>query len=158
MFRARRIPLVLPAVLILALGASGCGGGKEQVTSAELVQKADAICRTEQTKFDQIQTHAPANASIAADQTKELIDISQAASSELRDLEPPDSLSAPYDRYLGARDSAVEQMRRGQDAADDQDSAAYAAAQTAVAKSASQRSQLARAVGLKVCGANPRSG
>jgi hypothetical protein len=159
MFRARRILPVLPAVVILALDASGCGGGgKEQVTAAELVQKADGICRTEQIKFDQIQAHPPANASIAADQTKELIDVSRAATSDLRDLEPPDSLTTPYDRYLESRDSAVDEMGRGQDAADDQNSAGYAAAQTAVAKNASRRSQLARAVGLKVCGSNPRSG
>jgi hypothetical protein len=157
MIRRRAALISVPAIAIAAVGG-GCGSGKDQVSAAELVQKADGICRTEQAKFDQIQAHPPANASIAADQTKELIDVSQAASSDLRDLDPPDSLAAPYDRYLDSRDTAVDQMKRGQDAAENQDSAGYAAAQTAVAKSAPRRHQLARAVGLKVCGANPSSG
>jgi hypothetical protein len=156
MTRPRSALLTLPAIAIVAAGCGG--GGKDQVSAAELVQKADGICRTEQAKFVQIQAHPPANASIAADQTKELIDVSQRTSSDLRDLEPPDSLSGPYDRYLDARDSAVEQMKRGQDAAENQDSAGYTAAQTAVANSASSRRRLARKVGLTVCGSNPSSG
>jgi len=61
MSRARMIPMVVPAFAILGL-AAGCGGGKDQVSAAELVQKADQICRQEQTKFTQIQTHPPVNA------------------------------------------------------------------------------------------------
>jgi len=156
MLRPRSILLPLPAVVII--GLSGCGSGKEQVSPAELVQKADGVCRVEQTKFDQIQAHPPANASIAADQTKELIDVAEAASSDLGELEPPESLSASFDRYLGARNRAVDEMRKGRDAAEDQDSAGYAAAQTAVAKGAPQRRRLAGALGLRVCGSNPRSG
>jgi len=158
MIRASRSLLVLPAVVILAIDGAGCGSSKEQISAAELVQKADAICRTEQTKFDQIQAHPPANASIAADQTKELVGVTDTATSDLRDLEPPDELRSPYDAYLESRDDAADQMKRGQDAADDQDPSGYAAAQSAVAKSAPQRRKLAQAVGLKVCGANPGAG
>jgi hypothetical protein len=145
-------------VSFAALAAIGCGSSKQQVSAAELVQKADAICRDEQAKFNQIQAHPPANASIAADQTKELIDVTSAASSDLRDLKPPDELSSPYDAYLQARDDTADQMKRGEDAADNQDSAGYSAAQTAVSRSAARRQKLAAAVGLKVCGSNPRSG
>jgi len=143
---------------VLAVIGVGCGSSKQQVSATELVQKADAICRDEQAKFDQIQAHPPANASIASDQTKELIDVTNAASSDLRDLGPPDQLSAPYDAYLQARDAAVDQMKRGQDAADNQDAAGYSAAQTAVARAALRREKLATAVGLRVCGSNPSSG
>jgi len=145
-------------VAVAAVIGVGCGSSKQQVSATELVQKADAICRDEQAKFDQIQAHPPANASIASDQTKELIDVTNAASSDLRDLEPPDQLSAPYDAYLQARDAAVDQMKRGQDAADNQDSAGYSAAQTAVARAALRREKLATAAGLRVCGSNPSSG
>ena len=157
MSRAHSALLSLPVLAIAAMGG-GCGSSKEELSAAELVQKADRICRQEHAKFEQIQAHAPANASIAADQTKELIDASEAAGSVLRDLEPPESLSNPYELYLKARDSAVEQMKRGREAAESQDSAGYAAAQTAVAKSAPRRRELADAVGLKVCGSNPRAG
>jgi hypothetical protein len=45
-------------------------------------------------------------------------------------------------------------MKRGKSAAEDQDSAGYGAAQAAVARDASQRRKLARALGLKVCSGN----
>ena len=45
-------------------------------------------------------------------------------------------------------------MKKGQDAADNQDSHAYGAAQAAVSRSASERSKLAKSLGLKVCGSN----
>ena len=157
MARARSASLAVPAVAIVAL-TGGCGSGKDEISESELRQRADAICREEQSRFDRIQSHAPANASIAADQTEELIGVSEAASSDLRDLEPPDSLGDAYAVYLEARDRAVEQMKRGREAAEERDSAGYAAAQTAVAKSAPQRRRLAAALGLQACGANPKSG
>jgi hypothetical protein len=157
MGRFGTIPLgLLIAALPLAVG--GCGSGKEEVSASELTQKADAICREEQDRFDQVQAHAPANASIAADQTKELIDVSEAASSDLGDLEPPEELRDRYDAYLEARAKATDEMKKGEEAAGDQDARAYAAAQTAVAKAAPERRRLASALGFRVCGANPRSG
>jgi hypothetical protein len=156
MYRARSAAIVAGVVAAVAV-AAGCGSSKQQLSATELVQRADAICRNEQAKFAQIQGHPPANARVAADQTKELIDVAQSASSDLRALEPPERLSAPYDAYLGARDAAVEQMERGQDAADNGDSSGYSAAQAAAARGAHRRQKLAAALGLKVCGANPRS-
>jgi hypothetical protein len=157
MFRARRIPFLLPAGLILALGASGCGGGKQQVSAAELVQKGDAICRDELSKFREIQTEPPANASEAADQTKDLINAAEDANSSLDDLEPPDALQGTYGSYLDARDRAVDQMKRGQGAAENQDSNAYGAAQAAVVHTQPQRRKLAASLGLQTCSANPGS-
>jgi len=148
--------MVIAASVIFA--GAGCGSSKEKLNAGELAEKADAICRDEQAQFDQIQAHSPANASIAADQTKDLIDATEAASSDLSDLEPPDQLRYPYDAFLRARDGALDQMKKGRDAADSQDSAGYSSAQTAVAKSAAPRHRLAAAVGLKVCGSNPSSG
>jgi hypothetical protein len=145
------IPMVVPAFAILALGAGCGGGGKDQVTAAELIQKADGICRQEQTKFSQIQTHPPANAPDAADQTKELVQTAESAGSQLGDLEPPDDLRAPFESYLSARGRAIDQMKHGQDAAENQDSRAYGASQAAVVRTAPERRRLARAVGLKVC-------
>jgi hypothetical protein len=157
MVRVRIASLAFPAIVITAL-ASGCGSGKDEMSAAELRQNADAICREEQSRFDRVQATAPANASIAADQTKELIGVSEAASSDLGDLEPPDSLADAYDSYLDARGRALDQMKRGQVAAENRDSAGYVAAQTAVAKGAAERRRFAAALGLQVCGANPKSG
>jgi hypothetical protein len=155
MSRATRLLPIPMAFLLLVLLVWGCGGGgKDEVTAAELVQRADAICAKERSSFARIQSHAPPNASVAADQTDELIKATQDASSQLRDLKPPQELEAEYDRYLQARDRVLDQMNRGKDAAEDRDSAAYGAAQAAVARDASQRRKLARAVGLRVCGSS----
>jgi hypothetical protein len=156
MSRAGRTISVFPALAILAL-AGGCGGGGQQVTAAELVQKGDQICRQEQTGFSQIQAHPPANASDAADLTKALVKTAESADSKLSDLQPPDELKVQLDSYLSARDRAVDQLKKGQDAAENQDSATYGAAQAAVVQSAPERRRLARAVGFKVCSANPGS-
>jgi hypothetical protein len=156
MFRASRVLAPISTLAIVALGG-GCGGGSDQVSAAELVQKGDAICREERASFARVQVHPPANASVAADQTGELIQATERATSALRDLEPPDQLRSGYERYLEARDRVIDQMKRGRDAAENQVSAAYGAAQAAVAREAPERHHLARALGLKVCGSG-RSG
>ena len=147
------LSLVLPVLLIGALG-TGCGGGKQQVSATELDQKADQACREEQTKFEQIQATPPASAPEAAEQTKELIDVAKSASSAIDDLEPPDALRTPLEIYLDARDRAIDQMKKGQDAAENQDSKGYGEAQAAVVKSAPQRRKLADSLGFKVCSAS----
>src|SRR3954447_16752047 len=154
--RATRSLLVLPALAILSLGIS-CGGSKQQVSAAELDAKADQICRTEQTKFEQIQAKPPASASEAADQTKELIQVAETASSAIDDLAPPDALREALDMYLGARDDAIDRMKRGQDAAENQDSRSYGQAQTAVAKSAPRRKRLADSLGFRLCSSSAKA-
>jgi hypothetical protein len=154
MFRAKRALPLIPAVAILSLGG-GCGGGSEQVSATELVQKADAACREERRSFDRIQAHPPPNASVAAAQTAELVSATEKANSQLRELEPPDQLRAAYERYLAARDHVLDEMKRGQDAAESQDSRAYGAAQAAVARDAPQREKLAQSLGFKVCSTSP---
>jgi hypothetical protein len=153
MTRARRLPMVLAISAIGVFGA-GCGGGKAQVSAAELDQKADQACREEQAKFEQIQKTPPANASEAADQTKALIQVAESTSSAIDDLEPPDALRMPLEIYLDARDRAIDEMKKGQDAAENQDSRTYGTAQAAVAKSAPQRKKLAVSLGFKVCSAS----
>jgi hypothetical protein len=150
MFRDRRLLLVVPALAILSLGG-GCGGGKQEVSASALDQKADEACRTEQTKFQQIQATPPANATEAADQTKDLIQVAEDTSSAIDDLEPPDALQMPLEIYLNARERAIDEMKKGQDAAENQDSRGYGEAQAAVAKSAAQRKKLADSLGFKAC-------
>jgi hypothetical protein len=157
MFRPISLAIALCALPIVALAAGCGGGGKEKVTAAELSQKGDQICREEQHRFAQIQAHPPPNASVAADQTKELIDVADAANSDLGDLEPPESIQARYSAYLDARDRVVDQMKRGADAAESQNSTAYSAAQSAAAKTNPRRRHLAASLGFKVCSANPGS-
>jgi hypothetical protein len=156
MSRASRILPLIPTVVILSL-AGGCGGGKEEVSAAELAQKAAVICGRERSSFARIQAHPPPNASVAADQTSELIKATEDANSQLRDLRPPEELESAYDRYLQARDRVLDEMNRGKDAAENQDSAAYGTAQAAVARGAKQRRTLARLLRLRVCSSSAAS-
>jgi hypothetical protein len=138
--------------VVFGVGVAGCGGGgKQEVSAADLVQKADTTCREERSSFDRIQAHPPPSASVAADQTGELIRATEKANSQLRELEPPDELQSAYAQYLVARARVLDEMRRGQDAAESRDSATYGAAQAAVARDATHRRKLARALGLRVC-------
>jgi hypothetical protein len=147
--------MVLALSFIVALGAGcGGGGGKQQVTAAELIQKADQACHEEQGRFRQIQATPPANADEATDQTKALVEAAENASSAIGDLNPPDALRTRLDTYLSARDRAINEMKKGQDAAENQDSRAYGAAQAAVTKGSLQRKKLAGSLGFKVCSRN----
>jgi hypothetical protein len=149
---------IVPILIAVALGVAlpGCGGGgSKQVSAAELVQKADAACREERSSFDRIQARPPPNPSVAAAQTGELISATEKANSQLRDLEPADELRSAYERYLDARDQVVDEMKRGQDAAENQDAGAYGAAQASVARDAPERQKLAAALGFKVCSSSP---
>jgi hypothetical protein len=121
------------------------------VSSSELVQRADQICSDERDRFDQIQAAPPPSAAVAVDQTGELIDATEAALADLRDMEPPESQRDTYDTYLDARDQVVDEMKKGKQAAEDRDSAAYGAAQDAVAKGSAERQKLADELGFKVC-------
>ena len=150
MSRPRWIALTVPVVAI-GVALPGCGGGSDRVSAAELVQMADEICGKERSSFGRIQAHPPPNASVAADQTNELIRVTEHANSGLRDLRPPEELEPAYDRYLEARDRALDQLKQGREAAEDQDSAAYGAAQAAAAADAPERRKLAEALGLKGC-------
>jgi hypothetical protein len=151
MLRASRSVLVIPAIALLAIHGGGCDGGEDRLSVAELVRGADEICGKERASFARIQENPPPNAPVAADQTAELIEATRDANAQLRDLKPPEELQPAYDRYLEARDLALDQMKRGRDAAEERNSATYGAAQAAVARDAPQRQKLAQAVGLKVC-------
>jgi hypothetical protein len=152
-----RIPAAAVAALAIAasalLGVSGCGGGGPQsVDAAELVQKGDEICAEAKSRFAEIQSQPPANAGDAADQTGQVIDAAEREIDRLRDLEPPDELRAAYDRYLDAQERALDLFRKGREAAENQDSDGYVAAQEAEVGAGTKREKLARAVGFKVCG------
>jgi hypothetical protein len=141
-------PLLVLAITALA---AGCGGGPQAVSSAELVQKGDEICAHARDQFAKVQAEPPANASEAADQTQQLVDVTHDELTSLRDLEPPDEQRAAYNRYLEAFQRADDLFKQGKEAADNQNGDGYATAQAAVAAGAKKRQQLAQALGFKDC-------
>jgi hypothetical protein len=153
MLAAMRCTRWIAPLLIIAVSAlaAGCGGGPQAVSSAELVQRGDEICGHARAQFAKVQAGAPANASEAADQTQQLIGVTDDELASLRDLEPPDEQRAAYNRYLEAFQRAVDLFKQGKDAADNQNGDGYATAQAAVAAGAKKRQQLAQALGFKEC-------
>jgi hypothetical protein len=150
-------PLRAPAGAVAALAATallagaGCGEDAEPVTAAELVSRGDAICAEGRQRFAEVQSEAPPNATAAAAQTAELVQIATDELNELREIRPPEELREPYDRYLEARGRALELLERGQEAAEDQNAEAYGKAQAEAAAAQAERLKLARAVGFKQC-------
>jgi hypothetical protein len=148
---------VVPLAVIALAAVAGCGG-PEQVSAAELVQKGDAICREEQSKFAQIQATPLVNASEGADRADQLHGVAEDSIDSLRDLEPPEPQRAAYSRYLDAKESTLQYFDKGKEAADNRDGRAYSAAETAVAQGAPERATLAKALGFKVCSQGPGTG
>jgi hypothetical protein len=149
---------LVPAGLLLVALMVGCGGGKEQVTAAELVQKGDQICREEQSKFTEIQAAPLVNASDGADQAQALHDVAKDSIDNLRHLEPPGPQQDAYNSYLDAKENTLQYFDQGKEAADNGDGSGYAAAEAAVARGAPERARLARALGFKACSQGPGNG
>lgn len=143
------IPLVVFAGAVAVF--AGCGGGSEEVSAEQLVQKGDDVCRGVQERFAEIQTQPPASASEGAEQAGELLGVADDAQTELRDIDPPEELRDRYDGYLDARDEVSDALERGKQAAEDQDGAAYGQAQEEAGAGAPERQRLARGLGFKVC-------
>jgi hypothetical protein len=147
----RTAALLAAAAALAAVGIAGCGGGSEEVSAEELVQKGDEVCGKVQERFAEIQAAPPASATEGAEQAGELLGVADDAQGELRDLEPPEKLRDRYDAYLDARESVSDELERGKQAAEDQDGEAYGKAQEEAVGGAPERRKLARKLGFRVC-------
>lgn len=147
--------LIAAALLAAAMAGCGSGDGDDRLDAAELVSRADALCRSGQQRFASIQKAEPATAEEAARQTEVLVGVAAAELDELRGLRPPGELSSAFDSYLAARTAALELLERGRDAAADRDAARYTKVQAELAAGAAERRRLARAVGFEVCSQAP---
>ncbi len=153
MIRPAPTTIALLAASAAAL-AAGCGEG-DPLSAEELVSRGDEICREGADRFAEIQERPPDSAGDAAEQTEELVEVAEDDLERLEDLRPPEQLSDRYERYLEARREALETLTDGRDAAEDGDARGYEAAQTEVVREGARRRKLARAVGFKVCSAEP---
>lgn len=161
MHAGKRMEWATPAVVIAAVLVAGCGGGSgsststttsgEPLTKQELIAQGDAICAQALQKFQQLQQNPPTTAEDAATLTQQLIDITEAELSQLRDLSPPASLQSSLDDYLDSLDKNVAVLKQGLKAAQQNDASGYAKAQAKTVSQQVERLQLARAVGFKEC-------
>jgi hypothetical protein len=148
----RRTTLILlwTAIALAAPALGACGGGSSSPSSA-FEAKAGSVCRQTLQQFERIQTTPPKTASQAEKQAAALVDVSEKALADLRDLTPPASIKSAYDRYLAAREQALSYLKDGQTAAANRDANAYAKAKRQAATQQATRLQLARKAGLNEC-------
>jgi hypothetical protein len=150
-FPLRIFAVIASLALAAAVAVTECGGGSEEVSAEELVQKGDDVCGNVQERFAEIQAAPPASATEGAEQAGELLGVADDAQAELHDLEPPEELRDRYDAYLDARESVSDELERGKQAAEDQDGEAYGKAQEEAVGGAPERRKLARKLGFRVC-------
>jgi hypothetical protein len=142
--------LVLLAGLILS---AGCGEKEEpEPPSAEAtISAGDEICAAAQQEVDRLRTEQPRSAREAAELTEGVIAAFEREIAELEAIEAPDQLAEDLDRYIAAREEALEPLRRGLRAARGSNERAYARAQADAASGQVERTRLARAVGFRRC-------
>jgi hypothetical protein len=136
---------VLVAVFLLLDPSGG-----EELSREEFLAEGDEICAEAREAFTELQANVPTTAREAVDLTGQLVNISEDEQDELRELNAPSELEE-VDVYLSAREEGIELLRRGLDAAEDDDGQAYASAQARVAAQQTKRLELARAVGFTEC-------
>jgi hypothetical protein len=140
------------AVLIGLAGLLEVGPfADEELGEADFLARGDEICREAHKEFEDLQRRAPTTASEAAELTDSLVEISEGELEQIRDLNAPASLERSLQRYLDAREEAIEQLHKGSEAAEDRDAGAYADAQAKVASEQVHRQKLAKRVGFDQC-------
>jgi DNA repair exonuclease SbcCD ATPase subunit len=131
-----RILLTLTFALALLAGCggdddSGGGGGGDALTQEELVSQANKICRDGAAKIEsktsEIQEKIQ-NAEGAEEQQKAVADALEDLANEydpylekLKDLNPPENLSADWDKFVTGIDDAFEKIPELADATRDGD-------------------------------------
>lgn len=140
---------VIAAFVLLDLGPCA----DERLSAEEFVAQADDLCRQAHAEFSDKQSgQPPRTVSDAEELTDALVEIAEEERDAVRDLAAPEDLSDQVDRYLDARERGIDLLRDGREAAKDADSAAYGAAQAALASTQlDPRYALARDLGLREC-------
>jgi hypothetical protein len=92
-----------------AVAIAGCGGSQKPLTRAELVNKANAICKTVTTKFA---TKSISSLQNIAHTAPELAAFEQKALSELSRLVPPVDLESDWKQFVAGAETLAENTSR----------------------------------------------
>jgi hypothetical protein len=97
----------LAAVMLAAtaVAVTGCGGSEKPLTHAELVSKANAICKTVVGKFATKSAHSVQDIARIA---PELAGVEQKALSELGKLVPPAYLESDWKQFIDGAEALAE--------------------------------------------------
>jgi hypothetical protein len=140
----------LAAAAAIAALAS-CGDGGSSTPPKEFQAEANRVCRDLEGQLIRIQRTVPPTADQAEKQAAAVVDVSQQALDNLRQIEPPEDLKETYKRYLDAREKAIGFVEDSRDAAAHNDSRAYVRGKLRLAAGQPTRRQLALELGLSVC-------
>jgi hypothetical protein len=143
--------LVLAALIAIAALLDVGPFADETLTEQQFITRADEICADSRDRFREAQRERPETAIQAQAQTERLIATAEQELADVENLNEPGSLSEPLSRYLTARDNGIELLRKGLEAARDNDGEAYAQAQLELARGQLGRMRLAQQVGLSEC-------
>ena len=146
-----KMRLALLTVLVLSLSAAAACGGDSDASVEEYRDQANDVCRDVERQLDEIQRTLPATAEQAEKQAEAVIDVSEQALDNLRQVDAPEEVQGTYDRYLSEREAAIEFIEQARDAAADKDSGAYEQAKRRLAAGQPTRRQLALKAGLSAC-------
>jgi hypothetical protein len=148
----RRWALGGAAIAILAVaGLALLTLGDGELSRAEFAAQANAACAEANEAFEELQEEPPRTAREALALTEELIRVAEDEHDAIDGLRQPSALDEPVERYLEAREGAVELLREGREAAEAGDSRRYQEAQEELTAGQGERRRLARRIGLREC-------
>jgi hypothetical protein len=142
---------LLVAAALAGCGPFGDGGGGDATSEVDFFAQSDEICRAAQDQVAEVQRDPPTSRGESVRFTESLIAIFEDEVAELAALEPPGDRQDAFDRYLDAREEAIDLLADGQRAAEEDDAERYADAQGDVAAGQVRRAELAQQVGFSVC-------
>jgi NTP pyrophosphatase (non-canonical NTP hydrolase) len=147
--------------------ATGCGGGDtstESLTKADYIAQADAICKSERAKRDELESQVNDLAPITSQDTGEVADLLRQSSEnlkgeirQLRALHPPPADAGTLDSMLSTLGAEVAETDRWADAYDNQDEREIRLLQVRIADLTARASGIAQRYGFKACGQDSQS-
>lgn len=147
--RAHRVPAVLAAALALPFLAA-CGGDDEPLPRAELITKADAVCKDFRSGIAKLDTPKRIGQyETYADESKKLLDKQV---DKLKDLTPPKEVASDWDAYVDVVEGQEDTLTKISDAAKKGDEKGIEEVAATARKASRSGGRRAQAVGLKVCG------
>jgi hypothetical protein len=133
---------------VLALAA--CGGGDDDASKREFVSKADGICRSYTEKARRIEQPEK-----VADIEKFAADgkaLAEDARDSLRELDPPASVKADFDRFLAEGQRGIVELGNLERAARGRDTGEISAVVGRISDVGREQNETARKIGFKACG------
>jgi hypothetical protein len=163
--------LVPAAAVIAFLAIAGCGGGTktvtvfrtqpgaESLTKGEYIAKADALCKTEEAKREELEHQVAELAPITSGETREVAALlHQQADNQMAEvkgllaLRAPSADAARLASLLSILSAQTSDLDDWADAYDQRNAKEIRSLQIRVAEHNAEASALARRYGFKVCG------